>query len=64
MAGQQVPRSSSSELNPRDPQFPQKAALSSSQTQSELMETIAVTRQTIARAKAALAEADRLLGKS
>ncbi len=51
------------ERDPRDPQFPQKAVMSNSQTQCELMETIVATRETIATSKALLAEADRILGQ-
>ena len=46
MAGHQAPHSLLSELDPNDPQFPEKAALLSRQMQCELMETIAASKET------------------
>ena len=62
MAGH-TPRSMPSALDPRDPQFPQKAAALNFQVRCELAETIAATRETIAATKAMLAQADLILGK-
>lgn len=63
MAGHQAPYSLLSELDPDDPEFPEKAALLSRQMRCELMETIAASKETIARSNAVLDEVDRVLGK-
>jgi hypothetical protein len=62
MAGDQSACLSQLELDPSDPQFPQKAVASNSEMRRELREAIAATRKTIDRSKAAIAEADRILG--